>query len=432
MTKGNQIQGVKAFFILLFCLIAGKQMQAQTVVSADPGVISFDVTTIGDIPVDANALAQNSIYKVKLVVINGSQLNAIPDGTAYLRIGLGSRLVLDPAFVLATAPYNNYFTWTSALNSGQVEITGVLHTPLPADFLGELSFNVKANILGTSTLSGNFLVSNNNPLFTLSDINPGNNFTSLSYTVVAGSNFAASFNSKTNVTCNGGNNGSITVSASGGTGPYQFSRDGGTTWLPGGGTSSPYTFTGLTAGTYIISAKDFTGQIATVSPNTVITEPAAITISNSTSISNVNCTGDVNGAINLVATGGTGTLMYSIDGGATYFPGGSFTNLPQGTYAVRIKDASNCTKDTTIILAPVVGNWLGILDNNWHNAGNWSTGKVPDLFTHVIIEGGTPFTCQISAANASASSVRLRNNAVLNVVTGRTLLIQANCAVLPP
>ena len=431
MKKKNQVQRLRSLLILVitFALCCG--LKAQTVVVADPGVISFDVTSLADVPVNANSLAQNSIYKLKLTIFNGSQANDIPNGTAYIRIGLGSRLVVDPAFVLAAAPYNNYFTWTSQLNSGQVEISGTLHTALPADFIGELSFNVKANITGTSSVSGNFLVSNNNPLFTLSDSNPGNNFTSLSYTVVLNS-FSVSLDNKTDITCNGGNNGSITVSAVGGTGPYQYSKDGGVSWLPVGGTNTPYTFTGLTAGTYTITGKDFTGQTNALSPNVIVSQPSAIVISGSTTITNVNCVGDVNGAIQLAASGGTGSLQYSINGGTTYFSSGLFTNLAQGTYAVRIKDAANCTKDTSITLAPIVGHWLGIADNNWHNPINWDTGKVPDLFTHVVIIGGTPFTCLISSANAFASSVRVKANALLEVETGRTLTIQSNCSVLPP
>lgn len=405
---------------------------AQTAVTADPGIISFDITDPGDVSVNANSLSQNSIYKIKLGVLNGSQANAIPDGSAYIRIGLGTKLIIDPAFNLATAAYNEYFTWSTQVNSGQVEIFGILHTPLPADFIGELSFDVKANLIGTSSSSGNFLVSNNNPLYTLSDNNPGNNFTSLSYTVVLATGPSVFFDSKTDIVCNGSANGSITVHASGGTPPYQYSKDGGTTWLPVGGTASPYTFTGLPAASYTIRARDNALQAVILSPSVTITEPSAIIISGSTTVTRVVCPGSNSGAINVVGAGGTGSLTYSIDGGTNYFPSGLFTNLSSGSYTVRIKDAANCTKDTLISVAPLVVHWIGIADDNWHNPVNWGNGKVPDVQTHVVIDGGTPFNCQISVADAYASSVRLKPAAQLQVNNNRTLFIQANCAVLPP
>lgn len=412
--------------------VAARPAAAQTPVTADPGVISFDITDPGDVPVNANSLSQNSIYKLKLGVLNGSQANAIPDGSAYIRIGLGTKLIVDPSFNLAAAPYNEYFTWSTQVNSGQVEIFGILHTPLPADFIGELSFNVKANITGGSSTSGNFLVSNNNPLYTLSDNNPGNNFTNLSYTIGLATGPSVFLDSKTDIVCNGSSNGSITVHASGGTSPYQYSKDGGSTWLPVGGTASPFSFSGLTAGSYTIRARDNALQSVVLTPSVTITEPAAITISGSTTVTRVVCPGSNSGAISIVGAGGTGILSYSIDGGTNYFPGGLFTNLSSGSYTVRIKDAANCTKDTVISLDPLVVHWTGVADNNWHNPANWGNGKVPDVQTHVVIAGGTPFSCQVSVADGFASSVRLKPGAQLNVINNRTVFIQANCAVLPP
>lgn len=424
--------GIRKLLLIIAVTVLGKVASAQTPITADPGVISFDITDLGDVPANANSLSQNSIYKLKLGVLNGSQSNAIPDGSAYLRIGLGTKFILDPSFNLSLAPYNQYFTWSSQVNSGQVEIFGILHTPLPADFIGELSFNIKANLTGASSISGNFLVSNNNPLYTLSDNNSGNNFTNLSYTVVLATSPALFFDSKTDIICNGASNGSITVHASGGTPPYQYSRDGGATWLPAGGTISPYTFTGLGAASYTIRVKDAAALTAVLSPAITITEPAPITISGATTITTVVCTGDNSGAINMVATGGTGSLSYSIDGGTSFTSGGTFTGLASGAYNVRIKDAANCTKDTVISVAPKVVHWIGIADNNWHNPVNWGNGKVPDALTHVVIDGGTPFSCRISLADAFASSVRAKPGAILDVINNRTLFIQANCAVLPP
>lgn len=63
----------------------------------------------------------------------------------------------------------------------------------------------------------------------------------------------ATVSGQSNVGCYAGTDGSITITASGGTGPYQFSLDNGTNYTSG---SNPYTFYNLTAGTYYPRVKD--------------------------------------------------------------------------------------------------------------------------------------------------------------------------------
>ena len=75
-----------------------------------------------------------------------------------------------------------------------------------------------------------------------------------------------------NVTCNGGSDGSASVSASGGVGPY----------------TGEGTFTGLSAGTYSYTVTDASGCTATCS--VTITEPAAL-VATCTVVSNVSCNG---------------------------------------------------------------------------------------------------------------------------------------------
>jgi hypothetical protein len=63
----------------------------------------------------------------------------------------------------------------------------------------------------------------------------------------------ASVSGQSNVSCYDGNNGSIIITGSGGTGPYQFSTNNGSSYVSG---SNPYTFSGLAAGTYYPRVKD--------------------------------------------------------------------------------------------------------------------------------------------------------------------------------
>ncbi len=61
------------------------------------------------------------------------------------------------------------------------------------------------------------------------------------------------------------------------------------------------------------------------------------------SITNATC-GDANGELTITASGGDGTYLYSIDGGATTQPSGSFIGLASGTYNIEVTSPGNgCT-----------------------------------------------------------------------------------------
>jgi gliding motility-associated-like protein len=134
-----------------------------------------------------------------------------------------------------------------------------------------------------------------------------------------------------NVSCFGGNNGSINLTAAGGTAPYTYN------W--GGGVTSEDR-TGLTAGVYTVTVTDF-NSCSTVTSAT-ITEPAILTAS--TSQVNVSCGGANNGSINLTAGGGTGVLTYNWGGGITTE---DRTGLTAGVYTVTVTDANSCTTVTS-------------------------------------------------------------------------------------
>src|SRR6202008_1716834 len=88
---------------------------------------------------------------------------------------------------------------------------------------------------------------------TITDAN-GCTFTH-SVTIVNAGSPAASIVSSTNILCFGGNNGSSTATATGGTGPYTYA------WTPSGGTGA--TATGLIAGAYTVTATDANGCTST-------------------------------------------------------------------------------------------------------------------------------------------------------------------------
>ncbi|HEU4717852.1 MAG TPA: SprB repeat-containing protein, partial [Bacteroidia bacterium] len=138
--------------------------------------------------------------------------------------------------------------------------------------------------------------------------------------------------SQTNVTCNGGNNGSATVNPSGGTGPYSYS------WAPNGGTGA--TANGLTAQGYTCTITDAAGCTITQAFN--ITQPSPVTASVSTTPS--TCSGN-NGTATVNPSGGTGPYTYSwAPAGGT---GVTASSLGAGSYTCTVTDAAGCTVTAT-------------------------------------------------------------------------------------
>ncbi len=135
--------------------------------------------------------------------------------------------------------------------------------------------------------------------------------------------------SATNVTCYGGNNGTINTSATGGTIPYLYN------W--GGGNNTPNR-TGLTNGNYLVLITDANGCSASASAT--ITQPTSALNVIVSSTTNILCFGGNAGTINTMATGGTPSYTYNW-GGGIITP--NRTGLTAGTYSVTVTDANACS-----------------------------------------------------------------------------------------
>ncbi len=141
---------------------------------------------------------------------------------------------------------------------------------------------------------------------------------------------------KTNVTCNGADDGTITItSPTGGYGTYEYSIDGGLSWQASG------SFTALAPAVYNVQIRDAANPVCVIIliPTLAITEPAAL--SATVSSTDVTCFGANDGTISITgAAGGYGTYEYSINGGSSWSGLGSFTNLSPATYNVIMRDAA--------------------------------------------------------------------------------------------
>ena len=164
-----------------------------------------------------------------------------------------------------------------------------------------------------------------------------------------------------NVTgCFNNTNGSITATATGGSGTYQFSIDGNT-WQ----TSGVFP---LGAGTYQVSVRDAANITCTEDldgAGTVLTQPVQLTNTNAASNFNgvsISCNGGSNGSITATPAGGTSPYTYqwytgsntsSSISGAT---AATLSNRHAGAYTVQVTDANGCTTTTTTTLTePALG-----------------------------------------------------------------------------
>jgi len=199
---------------------------------------------------------------------------------------------------------------------------------------GDLSYSVYAGVNAQSSPDFDTLMAGNYVL-RITDINDCQSADS-SVSLSQPDGVTISSETTEDVTCYGGNDGSITIVASGGAGSLEFSIDDGQNYAANNGL-----FTDLMAGSYTVRIKDL-ADCELPGSVLVIADPAAIDITSQT-YENVSCIGAGDGSITIVASGGTGSLEFSIDDGQTYTANnGLFADLMAGSYAVRIKDQADC------------------------------------------------------------------------------------------
>ena len=208
----------------------------------------------------------------------------------------------------------------------------------------------------------------------------------------------ASITTQANVTCYGGNTGSVTVVANPATGtaPYEYSINGGGSWFGSG------TFSNLNASIYNVIAKDANGCQKQV-PVT-ISQPSQL--NGTVSKTDVSCFGYNDGTITITSpSGGSGNYQYSVDGGAHYVAGGNFANLLPGTYDVRISDLNDpsCTailNPNLIITEPVM---LGLTSTGDINLGCFGNGDGAGTF---FASGGTlPYNFHVILPNTTGATL---------------------------
>ncbi len=210
---------------------------------------------------------------------------------------------------------------------------------------------------------------------------------------------SASITSSGNVSCNGGSNGTATVTPSGGTPGYTYS------WAPSGGTNP--TATGLVANTYTVTVTDANG--CTTTQTVTITQPAALTLSTSSTPS-----GCVSPTGTATATPGGGTPGYTYNWNPSAQTTPVATALGAGTYTVTVTDANGCTITQTIVVSTAGAPALTLSSQTNVLCNGGSTGSA-----NMTASGGTsPYTYSWSpSGGTNANATGLAANTYTVTVT---------------
>ncbi|WP_408024847.1 hypothetical protein, partial [Tenacibaculum sediminilitoris] len=162
-------------------------------------------------------------------------------------------------------------------------------------------------------------------------------------------------------------NKTITVSASSGLAPYQYSINGGTFTSP---TSNPYTFSALAAGSYDVVVRDANG--CTDSLIGIVVHPDIDF--NLQVTQNAICTVDGEVTLN-ITSGAGGDYTYSVDGSPGINIGATTTatiTLAPGTYNITVSDATSGCSDTKAITVqdPVQPSFTHVAENSLCSGDN--------------------------------------------------------------
>ena len=211
-------------------------------------------------------------------------------------------------------------------------------------------------------------------------------------------------------------NGSVTVTASGGTAPYGIQLIG-SSYSTDTQTANPATtFTNLYADSYVVNITDYSGCVKTFPGSPIIiTAPPPIVINYVTS-TDVTCHNQNDGTIYVNATGGTPPLLYSIDGGVSYGTTSLFSNLSAKTYDIWVKDSKGCKLEYEYPV--VISNPDQIIINNVTSTNVTCFAGNDGTITVSSVSGGTPPYDYGLNGNYSLSVVNQPNPTFTNLIAG--------------
>ena len=150
---------------------------------------------------------------------------------------------------------------------------------------------------------------------------------------------AAMISDRSDISCNGANDGTVTVEGLGGSMPYLYS-------LEGGEFQSSGTFSGLTVGTYTITVRD--DDLDQVDIVFDISQPDPLTVA--VSGDDIKCYGGSTGRVTAIPSGGTEPYSYWWNSAPAQTTAVA-TGLPAGTYTVTVTDSNGCTVTNSVTIS---------------------------------------------------------------------------------
>lgn len=221
------------------------------------------------------------------------------------------------------------------------------------------------------------------------------------------------------VTCNGGNNGSIDLSVTGGTLPYTY------LWS---NTAITQDIFNLSSNDYYVTVTDSLNCI--VVDTATVDEPDPIIIDAQNV--NVSCYNGNNGSIDLTVTGGTNPYSYLWSVGT--YTTQDISGLQAGTYIVTVTDFNNCTSsDTVTITEPTqltvtitpsfISGTCQSTANAFVNGGTpnytylWSNNQTSAMATGLC--ANTNYSVTVTDANGckAIDTIFINNNISCSIIT---------------
>jgi PKD repeat protein len=225
----------------------------------------------------------------------------------------------------------------------------------------------------------------------------------------------------TAVSCFGGNNGSASVTATGGLPPYSYSWSGG---------GSGANISNKASGSYTVTVTDAHQCSSSGSIN--IGQPLAALALTPTVVDAV-C-GQPNGSASITATGGAGGYIYSWNTGGT---SQTLGNLGAGTYSVTVTDANNCTATASMnvtnqaVNVTVNVNTTAACGSNNGTAAAVVTNSTQSVSSYNWNTGGTSGSINNLAPGSYSVTVTLSNGCT-GTATGQVITASAPTASVVP
>lgn len=217
-----------------------------------------------------------------------------------------------------------------------------------------------------------------------------------------------------NITCAGEDNGSITVTLSGGAGGYQYAISPNLNQF-----DTINSFTDLSPGDYTVIAQDQNGCFEYL--EYTITEPTMLMVEATTTPE--ICMNSQDGTISLNISGGTApysTALNSNNDSDFVQDRVDFMDMAAGNYLIFVRDANGCETNVVVDIEPGV-NLNAVVEPVYECSGN-----IPDNYVNITLEDPSVIGDVLYALDSTDSSAMQLNPDFRNIAPGNHFIAIAH------